>query len=362
MDPKCIKPTFNTLSIIKQSYGLPRIDTNYSDISKSKVQNEIQSENKSDPNLQIDQKIQSKNTYQFINECESFPIESDSLKRKNSQNFEIKSSKQVSSEHNDLPVTTQNQKDFVPFEKPKSLLKRQSRLTLNSSEMTTDYQNSSKNSEILTDMPNISIKDIFKRTHNKFIVKTPHKHSATSEGNFLIRSATKIKSKLKALSNNIRGTRNESEEIDLLCVNCYEFIPYEKVNSHSVLCIQPKIESDLEFINLNDRIKKLLHAINQRIDESIGDRLLYLLQIQELAAATLNCTDHPNALHSRINSLINSNETNSEVAGSIIFAQRLSNLLEQKSPHFPSRISVFDENSEIKYGIESEIQRKELGK
>jgi hypothetical protein len=75
-------------------------------------------------------------------------------------------------------------------------------------------------------------------------------------------------------------------EIDVLCVNCYECVPADEVDLHSKKCLKPIIESQ-DFSPADIRIRKLLKAIASRKIISSGIKYSYYCQLEEYSVAIL---------------------------------------------------------------------------
>lgn len=75
-------------------------------------------------------------------------------------------------------------------------------------------------------------------------------------------------------------------EIDVLCVNCYECVPADEVDLHSKKCLKPIVESQ-DFSPADIRIRKLLKAIASRKIISSGIKYSYYCQLEEYSVAIL---------------------------------------------------------------------------
>ncbi|CAG9327167.1 unnamed protein product [Blepharisma stoltei] len=329
------KQTFTTQSQAKPNYGLPVQNISFQKKSSENIEKSKWAED-SDAhikqiNIESNDKIYTKPIRESKNENLPSKIpETSTLTDKNSL------SSQSSSNLSDQPRNSD--KLF--------------------SSISTDCQTSS-NSFLSQSDPKPTTLGKLKSTYHKFLKKTSQKIS--SKNNFLIRSATKIKSKLQKIANEIHPW-STVEEIDVLCINCYECVPLSQVNSHSKSCTKAKEESKLEVVNINEKIKKLLEAINNKISVLAGVKLIFFSKLQELAISAINCSDYPNTIINNIKNLMMAYPDIDETRACEILAYRLSNLVEQKTPFFPERMSLYNENAELKYEIEAESQKKELEK
>ena len=83
--------------------------------------------------------------------------------------------------------------------------------------------------------------------------------------------------------------RNEDSlinEIDILCVNCYECIPPDEVDSHSRVCIKPMLDS-VDQPQTDMKIRKMLKAISHRKQRSSTIKLRLYCDLEECSVAIL---------------------------------------------------------------------------
>lgn len=150
------------------------------------------------------------------------------------------------------------------------------------------------------------------------------------------------------------------DEIDVLCVNCYECIPASKVDIHSKNCIIPQAAEDSETDEIDSRIIKLQNSMTERINNSYGDKVLILMQLQEIAHVVIDCGLDSYAILDRLDNIANSCNLISESASCAIFARRLANLVELKGQFGPKNDNMTDEEMLKFYEDEAERQQKEL--
>lgn len=163
---------------------------------------------------------------------------------------------------------------------------------------------------------------------------------------------------------NVRQIRDseQPDEVDVLCVNCYECIPLSLVDIHSKFCTNPQLEEeDAETVHIDTRIKKIIVSIDIKIHQSYGDTIFTLEQLRELAYSSLDNSANPYSILSRLDRIINSILCVNQGISSIIIAKRLANLVELKSPYYDSRISNIERTLK-QYDEEVEEHQKELNR
>lgn len=75
-------------------------------------------------------------------------------------------------------------------------------------------------------------------------------------------------------------------EIDILCVNCYECIPIDEVDLHSKRCIKPILDSP-ELSHADIRIRKMLKSISSRKIQTTGIKYELYCNLEECSIAIL---------------------------------------------------------------------------
>ena len=79
------------------------------------------------------------------------------------------------------------------------------------------------------------------------------------------------------------------QEIDITCINCYECLRPEEINSHSFKCLKPNLEIT-EAMQADIRIKKMLKSISTRKLESEGSKYSLYSRLEEYSVAILEKT------------------------------------------------------------------------
>ncbi|CAG9318715.1 unnamed protein product [Blepharisma stoltei] len=193
------------------------------------------------------------------------------------------------------------------------------------------------------------------KSYSKFSFSSP-KSDLKAEG-----SEISVSARLKNISTamQLSTVPDEIADVDVLCVNCYECIPTDQVDSHSLTCLKPSIEEN-DHSHIDIRVKKILGSISQRLIEATGDKLLTLMRLQELAHAILECSIDSCAILDRLDSIVASSATMSDGIPCLIFAKRLITLIEAKGPFSPPKDDLTGDQLLKAYEEEAEQQRREL--
>lgn len=76
---------------------------------------------------------------------------------------------------------------------------------------------------------------------------------------------------------------NKEKDIDAICVNCQEYISLPEVDDHSYMCFLPSYQDFDAREDVTLRVKKLHRAVNKRLREAKGDKLMILMRLREVA-------------------------------------------------------------------------------
>ncbi|CAG9323535.1 unnamed protein product [Blepharisma stoltei] len=200
---------------------------------------------------------------------------------------------------------------------------------------------------------------------NSFSLSIPGRNQVQSSSSSLYfplpDQSSPIGAKLSSLSRQLSiDDSHAEEEIDVLCVNCYECIPSSKVDEHSKTCTIPQEEPESESSQINLRIQKLKKSISGKIEGSYGDKVLILMQLQELACAAYDSSVSSYDILSRLDSIVKSSSSMPDGISCVIFARRLSNLIDLKGHFSPKQYTMNEEEMLKFYEEEAERQKKEL--
>jgi hypothetical protein len=78
-------------------------------------------------------------------------------------------------------------------------------------------------------------------------------------------------------------------EIDVTCINCYEVLHPDEIDSHSLKCLKPNLELN-DSMQADMRIRKLLRAISNRKVSSVGEKYNFYCLLEEYSLAILEKT------------------------------------------------------------------------
>lgn len=169
---------------------------------------------------------------------------------------------------------------------------------------------------------------------------------------------------LKSLQQSFKEAQanNTIEEVDVLCVNCYECIPIDQVDTHSDLCckpvaIVPEVEDDVDI-----RIRKLMTAMQERQASYTGDRVIMLLQLQEITHSVLENSLSLDTILQKLEVIAKNSILMSDGYGCTVFARRLAVLAESKSSDLPQDSLKTGDSLLRQYEEEVVRQRQELEK
>lgn len=197
----------------------------------------------------------------------------------------------------------------------------------------------------------------FKSTENYGQEQSPMKRYSTTSSDL----NSPVFSRIKALSSTLytQNLKDEFLDVDVLCVNCYECIPMDEVDAHSNVCVKPSIEES-EYSVVDVRVRKILNSLSQRLYEAVGDRLLTIMQLQELANAIIETSLDSSSILDRLDLISASSLTMSDGYSCLIYSKRLSNLVEAKGPFSPAKDELTGDQLIKAYEEEAERQKKEL--
>lgn len=183
--------------------------------------------------------------------------------------------------------------------------------------------------------------------------------SEVPESKILERSLT-----LKTIQESYREAQKDNtiEEVDVLCVNCYECIPIDQVDTHSNLCckpvaVVPELEDDLDL-----RIRKLMTAMQERQSSYRGDKVRILLQLQEIAHSVLENSLSLDTILHNLEVIATHSICMLDGYSCTIFARRLAVLAECKSSDLPRDMLRSSTTLFRHYEEEVARQRQELEK
>lgn len=165
----------------------------------------------------------------------------------------------------------------------------------------------------------------------------------------------------RSIANGAQEALSSVEEIDVLCVNCYKCIAMDNVDEHSSTCCKNIASVPEDEEGVNSRIHKLLESMYDRQQVSVGDKVLYLIQLQEIAHCIIESTISLDTILSRLEKIASNSILVSEGYSCAIYARRLAHLAQAKSDELP--IEEHSEDSVLqKYEEEAARQRQELEK
>lgn len=152
------------------------------------------------------------------------------------------------------------------------------------------------------------------------------------------------------------------EDVDVLCVNCYECIPVDQVDTHSNYCckpvaVVPEPEDDVDL-----RIRKLMTAMQERQASYTGDRVIMVLQLQEIAHSVLENSLSLDTILHKLEQIAKNSIMMSDGYGLTVFARRLAVLADSKSSDLPSETLKSGDSLLKHYEEEVVRQRQELEK
>jgi hypothetical protein len=152
------------------------------------------------------------------------------------------------------------------------------------------------------------------------------------------------------------------EDVDVLCVNCYECIPVDQVDTHSNYCckpvaVVPEPEDDVDL-----RIRKLMTAMQERQGSYTGDRVIMILQLQEIAHSVLENSLSLDTILHKLEKITQNSIFMSDGYSLTVFARRLAVLTESKSHDLPSETLKSADSLLRQYEVEVARQRQELEK
>ena len=150
-------------------------------------------------------------------------------------------------------------------------------------------------------------------------------------------------------------------EIDILCVNCYECVSIEEVDLHSKTCTKPVL-NNLNISDTDIKIRKMLKAITNRKIQSDGVKYDLYCRIEENSIAIIEKSmviliQNSYKIQENLENLINKAMVIPNGLPLVIFSRRLSNLLEAKGDFY---IENSDRDLLKLYEEEAERQKKEL--
>ncbi|CAG9330870.1 unnamed protein product [Blepharisma stoltei] len=149
-----------------------------------------------------------------------------------------------------------------------------------------------------------------------------------------------------------------ASEVDVLCINCYECIPADSVDSHSSVCFKPVLE-ETSNCAVEIRVRKLLNSIRLKKQDAYGDVLLVLIDLEEYAQAILDASICSYTLLDKLDSLVKTCMLMRDGLSCSIFAKRLIHLIELKGPFESAIKSICADKIKI-YEEEMARQRQEL--
>lgn len=152
------------------------------------------------------------------------------------------------------------------------------------------------------------------------------------------------------------------EEIDVLCVNCYKCILLDTVDEHSSTCCKNIASVPEEDEETNIKIRKLVESMKERQEFSVGDKVIYLMQLQEIAHCVIESTLSLGTILNRLERIASNSIVVSEGYSCAIFARRLGNLAEVKCADLPPDEVYVEESVLSMYEEEAARQRLELEK
>lgn len=151
----------------------------------------------------------------------------------------------------------------------------------------------------------------------------------------------------------------QEAEIDAICMNCHEYISLNRIDEHSLMCVQPAAEMTYEE-EIALRLRKLHRAISRRAKEASGDKLFVLLRLRELAAEAVQHGSSRAELE--LEDLALSSLSLEGGVGCSVLARRLSTLLGDLQSALPEVSALTPEHLLNHYNAEVERQRRELRK
>jgi len=124
---------------------------------------------------------------------------------------------------------------------------------------------------------------------------------------------------------------NKEKDIDAICVNCQEYISLTDVDDHSYMCFLPSYQDTDAREEVALRVKKLHRAVNKRLREAKGDKLMILMRLREVAVeVTRNAEADVRRLELELEDLaITSIALDGGLCCSLL-ARRLGNLIAEK--------------------------------
>ncbi|OMJ89502.1 hypothetical protein SteCoe_8298 [Stentor coeruleus] len=147
-------------------------------------------------------------------------------------------------------------------------------------------------------------------------------------------------------------------QVDILCVNCYECIRSNDVDKHSKKCFKPIIGLPERFC-VDERIKKLIKSISFHKNASSEINLKAYCKLEEYSEAIISQSMSSHMISEKIDEIYNESLTLVDGLPVGIMAKRLTNLLELKGQFTTQGQS--DDLLKI-YQEEAEKQKKELEK
>ena len=115
-------------------------------------------------------------------------------------------------------------------------------------------------------------------------------------------------------------------DVDLLCVNCYECLTLDEVDSHSQICAASEKE-----LHVNSKLHKLHTAAFNKRQTATADKAWALAQVETLALAALQPAENVQVLADRADEVAEAVTLMSDGHACLVFARRLQSLLEEKA-------------------------------